>query len=428
MVQPLTVHHRDWLDKQPLGKTARQLWKRGYAFDYVSDRQIAGSLSVTQDGTVHAGESTYRCIVVPPCKFMPLETLRTIDNLAAAGATIIFQSELPKNVPGLGNLEERRRQLQEIVAKLESRDVRRDVREVRIGKGRFLVGELEPALNLAQTPRETFVDQGGLLFVRRTIGGEHYYFVCNHGGTWFHGWIAPTCTGASMTLIDLMTGQRGTPSTRTNAQGRTEIMLSMPPAGSIIMRSDSSPAKRSPWDYWQAANEPIVLHGTWKVDFIEGGPTLPKGYETTRLDSWTESGDDETKRFAGTARYRIEFDVPSERGRYRLDLGKVCQSARVRVNGKEVGTLLLAPYQTVIGNLKMRANVLEVEVTNVAANRIRDLDRRHVEWRKFRDINFASIDYKKFDASNWPIYPSGLLGPVTIQQILSPESATVNAR
>ena len=100
----------------------------------------------------------------------------------------------------------------------------------------------------------------------------------------------------------------------------------------------------------------------------------------------------------------------------------------MRLNGKDLGTLLLAPYETVIDNLKPKANVLEIEVTNVAANRIRDLNRRHVVWRNFRDINFASIDYKKFDASNWPIYPSGLLGPVTVQPIESAEGHTTSAQ
>ena len=55
-----------------------------------------------------------------------------------------------------------------------------------------------------------------------------------------------------------------------------------------------------------------------------------------------------------------------------------------------------------------------MEVTNVAANRIRDLDRRGVKWRNFYDINFVNINYKPFDASNWPLADSGLLGPVRL--------------
>jgi hypothetical protein len=58
--------------------------------------------------------------------------------------------------------------------------------------------------------------------------------------------------------------------------------------------------------------------------------------------------------------------------------------------------------------------VLEVEVTNLAANRVRDLDRRGVKWRIMKEINFVNINYKPFDAGEWEVAPSGLLGPVTL--------------
>ena len=167
------------------------------------------------------------------------------------------------------------------------------------------------------------------------------------------------------------------------------------------------------------ASAPVALAGTWKVEFIEGGPNLPKGFANDRLTSWTEPDDEDARRFGGTARYRIGFAAPKTGKQFVLDLGRVCQSARVRVNGRDLGTLILPPYRTVLQDLKPTGNILEVEVTNVAANRIRDLDRRHVAWRIFRDINFASLPpNRSFDASNWPLYDSGLLGPVTLQPIV----------
>ncbi|HMP84041.1 MAG TPA: hypothetical protein PKA41_15180, partial [Verrucomicrobiota bacterium] len=62
-------------------------------------------------------------------------------------------------------------------------------------------------------------------------------------------------------------------------------------------------------------------------------------------------------------------------------------------------------------------NVLEVDVTSVSANRIRDLDRRGEKWKNFHDINFVNIDYKPFDASKWPVADCGLLGPVTLEAV-----------
>ena len=84
------------------------------------------------------------------------------------------------------------------------------------------------------------------------------------------------------------------------------------------------------------------------------------------------------------------------------------------LNGVSVGVLIAPPFQISVGPLRARNNVLEVEVTNLAANRIRDMDRRGEPWKIFREINFVDIFYKPFDASGWPVCPSGLLGPVRL--------------
>ena len=39
----LTVHGREWLEGQPLGHLAQRLADRGFSYDYVSDRQLAGA-------------------------------------------------------------------------------------------------------------------------------------------------------------------------------------------------------------------------------------------------------------------------------------------------------------------------------------------------------------------------------------------------
>ena len=61
--------------------------------------------------------------------------------------------------------------------------------------------------------------------------------------------------------------------------------------------------------------------------------------------------------------------------------------------------------------IKEGKNILEVEVTNLSANRLRDLDRRGVKWQKYF---FVNVFYKSFDASSWPLMDSGLLGPVRL--------------
>ena len=71
--------------------------------------------------------------------------------------------------------------------------------------------------------------------------------------------------------------------------------------------------------------------------------------------------------------------------------------------------------KTRIGHyLKQGANTIEIEVTNVAANRIRKLDIEQRDWKVMNDINIVTVDYMPFDASKWPLKPSGLLVPVTL--------------
>lgn len=105
------------------------------------------------------------------------------------------------------------------------------------------------------------------------------------------------------------------------------------------------------------------------------------------------------------------------RERVILDLGEVCSSARVTVNGSYIGTVFMHPYRLEIpaALLKDGENALEVEVTNLGANRIRAMDRKGVEWKNFEDINMVETDYKPLDASSWPVQPSGLIGPVKME-------------
>ncbi|OHD72251.1 MAG: hypothetical protein A2177_09520 [Spirochaetes bacterium RBG_13_68_11] len=56
-------------------------------------------------------------------------------------------------------------------------------------------------------------------------------------------------------------------------------------------------------------------------------------------------------------------------------------------------------------------NTLRLRVLVVEANRIIDLERRGVPWRKFF---FVNRDYGEFDASSWTPLPVGLAGPVVL--------------
>jgi hypothetical protein len=416
LVQPLTIHARDWFEGRPFGKTARRLWNRGYLFDYISDRQLADARS--EKGWIKTRGGSYRAIVVPPTQHMPVETLRHLLALAQSGATLVFEEHLPLDVPGWGGLEKRRQQFKDLLSAVPSlRQADKTCTSAPLGAGHVWMGEVEAALEGAEVPREAMFDHPDLMCVRRRVEGGTDYFVANRSeGLALEDWVPLARPADSTVLMDPLTGKAGFGALRRNANGQPEVFLQLQPGEALILRcSNRRISGGHLWTYWERKGPPVELSGTWEVTFLEGGSELPGSFQTPRLASWTELGDTNAQRFAGTARYTVDFDAPDKAPEHwLLDLGKVCQSARVRLNGSDCGTLIAPPFRVVCGRLKPRGNRLEVEVTNLCANRIRDLDRRGVKWKNFYDINFVGLDYKPFDASSWPLTDSGLMGPVTL--------------
>ena len=141
------------------------------------------------------------------------------------------------------------------------------------------------------------------------------------------------------------------------------------------------------------------------------------------LSSWSVREDGSEEPFCGTMCYRTGFTANGAEGRAAvIDLGTVCHSARARLNGHDLGCRFVPPYRFEIPeNVLRQENELEVEVTNLGANRIRWNDQTGVEWKRFHDINIISVKgvwfggCVPFDASDWPLRDSGLLGPVLIE-------------
>jgi hypothetical protein len=216
----------------------------------------------------------------------------------------------------------------------------------------------------------------------------------------------------SVCMMDPMTGGMG--EAAVDEQGKTRrIRIQLEVGESCILRTFNERVPTVAAWHYRELETAYTLEGVWDVEFLEGGPELPPGYQTSVLSSWAGSSDS-AARFAGTAVYRMRFDRPGSPSRWVLDLGIVHASARIRLNGKMLETLIGPVFQVVIEGLEAKDNLIEIEVTNLAANRIRDMDQRGVSWRIFEDINFVNRQYGAFDASDWSLMDSGLMGPVRL--------------
>lgn len=349
---------------------------------------------------------------------MPVATFQTVLEKAKAGATVIFQ-ELPHDVPGLYNLQARRQQLQELIGTLSWNDAGNGVQEIKTGAGSLLLSaDIQKALDYKKIERESLVDTG-LKFSRREVKGHKTYYLVNHTAAPIAGKIPLNTEARSVLILDPQDGRQGWADAFVE-NGKTMVKIDLAPGEALILQTAAQTIDQIPaWPYLEKAGNPVPIVGNWQLQFEEGGPELPAPHPLDKLVSWTELADSKAGYFSGTATYTTTFNLSEKTADdYLLELGDVRESARVWVNGEEVGILWSVPFQAKIGKyLKQGENTLKVVVTNLMANRIRYLDQQGVEWRKYHEINFVNLEYQPFDASGWEPQPSGLLGPVTLQPL-----------
>jgi hypothetical protein len=348
---------------------------------------------------------------------MPVPTLQKILALAEGGATVLFVDQLPQDVPGLAKLDERRSQFKQSISRINFAGSEGGARSATLGSGKALLGaSIDGLLEKAGVARESIAGDQVQVIRRKTDEG-YSYFIASLGTRTIDGWTPLARPCKSAVILDALSGRTGVAAVREGANG-AEVYLQIEPGQSVIVRTFTSRVvEGQKWSYTRPTGQSFDLAGFWQIQFIEGGPAFPSSIRTNRLDSWTTLGTDDAKRFAGTARYRMEFDRPNGvTGPCLLDLGDIREAAQVKLNSTDLGVAWSLPFKLNIpaNLLRDRGNILEIDVTNLTANRVRDLDIRGVNWRIFKEINYVNIDYKPFDAASWPIAQSGLLGPVRL--------------
>jgi hypothetical protein len=295
------------------------------------------------------------------------------------------------------------------------------VKKAIVGKGAFLVSDdLNTLLTVAAVRKETMVDNG-VLFIRRKNSDGTVYFLNNRSDKAFDGWITLSTGAASVGLFDAMTGKVGLAKSRKNTNGMAEVYIQLKPFESIIVQTYRSVKAGPRFSFPQAVGNGVALASNWTIEFVSGGPVLPKKQSLASLGSWTDLDGEEVKNFSGTAKYTTTFTKPSATAtNWLLDLGSVKETAEVFLNGKKLSTLIGPSYTVVIPSSDIKANnTLEVHVSNLMANRISYMDRNNMPWKIFYNINMPARRAENaknglFDASGWKPLASGLLGPVTL--------------
>ncbi len=257
----------------------------------------------------------------------------------------------------------------------------------------------------------------GLSCIRRSNPEGYHYFVSNLQGRDIDTYVTLGVKAKQVVFYNPMNGQIDL--AKTDAQGRVRLQLKS--GESIILRTftDGTPAQLKVHKYLKPKNESAMQLVDWTLSFKESAPVkITQTYSMKGSPKpWTELGDSVLNATMATGVYKTTFTFPKKQPNtaYILDLGDVRETAHVLVNGTDAGMLFAVPFRLDITDYLVDGeNTLEVEVANLPANRIAQLDRDGVEWRKFKEINVVDLNYKNTLYDKWDPVPSGLNSPVRI--------------
>ena len=387
----------------------------GYDYDVCNTEILLTRLSVHDGRIVLPDGMTYRLLVLPDRKSMPLEVVQKLKELVGAGMTLIGPK--PEQTPGLADYPACDRQLQSEADELWGSCDGRTVTEHAFGQGRVVWGvtprEILTRAGVAPDfehdgDGETFFD-----WIHRSDASQEIYFVVNRKDRKEIRNCTFRASGRQPRILDPVTGAIRDARAFVQSGKRTSMPLELAPFGSLFVifdRSISDTQNGADRTNSEVLTPETTIHGPWNVRFDPkwGGPA---SVQFTELVDWTHRPEDGIKYYSGTATYSNTFRI-NRHGSQRvyIDLGDVKDVAEVRLNGKKVGIAWTRPYRVEITSaVQSGENHLEIDVVNLWPNRM---------------IGDGPLPTeKRFTVTNIPIYyehkpqkllPSGLLGPVRV--------------
>jgi hypothetical protein len=333
----------------------------GYDCDYISDRQLA-KVRIENGMLVTEGGTRYRALIVP------------------SGTTVD-------------------KRLKALLTPLQA----------------YVINGEKPQAMARYAKAEAMKSELHLRAIRRKTTDSWHYFMANLTPNDVSSSVALTVPCKSATWYDPMTGDI-TPAVITN--GKVCINLRSGESRILKTSTTSNDSSTNPTSLTCSTNfsEALPITGPWTLTFTEEAPKVNETFHLNQLQTW-ETLSPEAAITMGTGVYTTTFRLTKQQARqhWMLDLGDVRESARVYLNGRFLGCAWAVPFVLDCRDaLQKGKNELRIEVTNLPANRIADLDRKGVKWRKMNEINVVDINYKKTTYEGWTPVKSGLNSEVRL--------------
>lgn len=330
----------------------------GYDLDYISDRFLM-QVAYRNGRLVTASGTEYKGLVIPEGSILTGEVRWHIDKLRSMGAPVAF------------------------------------------GADKDLLASFARAEDIRLVP--------GVRAIRRRLENGYGYFIVNLSGNDVDTWMSPAVDFKDAVWLDPMTGEDF--ACEKDGHG---IHIALRSGESVLLRTSDSPigGNRKLRTSGKVQGEIDLTDNDWQLAFVDEAPKVKETFKLSPLSSWEKLDNDSVRVTMGTGVYSTAFNLTGEQlGHVReIDLGDVRESARVYINGRFAGCAWAAPFiLRTDGYLKEGNNELRIEVTNLPANRIAEMDRKGMGWRKFKEINFVDLRYNRNTRyDSWRPVASGL--------------------
>ncbi|MDR1594475.1 MAG: glycoside hydrolase family 2, partial [Prevotellaceae bacterium] len=345
---------------------------QGYHADYVNSDVILNTMSVKDGKIVLPHGVSYSILVLPPLKTMRPEVLKGIERLVAEGAVVL--GEAPVRSPSLQNYPAADKELNDLATKMWGD---KTVKQRSYGKGQILSGmTIEEALKTVNVAPDVKLDNENLVYAHRTTPDREIYFIANRSEKTIQ--VSPEfrVTGRQPELWNPVNGEtRVLPAFELKDKSTTVPLQLEPYESAFIVFSGEGKPQSSDISANILKPETVTeITSPWTVSFesdkAKRGPSEPVVFD--KLQSWSENSDERIRYFSGTAVYNTTFTITDKlAGKIYIDLGRVCNMAKVKINGQYIGGAWTYPYRVdVAGAVKPGENTIEIEVVNTWVNRL----------------------------------------------------------
>lgn len=368
---------KTWYDT--LWKTVNELEAKGITWEFVNDEYLQKAKMA--EGKINIQGNQYQALILANLPFINLKTARSIEVLNKSGMNVWALGACPEKQPSYLDYKKN--------------DALTSALMHTIWEGRHTVKITSalPVGNINQDLRFSKEAHFSRQINRQMADGSLIKFISNKTDQWQTIEIESAAKFKNSYWFDAETGSASL------SRGHS-LSYRLAPYGSVILfaSTDNEILKLDMKDPVGDQLESVLAIDKWDIKIGENI------FNNSALFDWRD--DEKTKFNSENGLYSASFslDKIQKEKSYFLDLGKVYYVAHVKINGKDAGKKLFAPYSLDITSLlKEGNNMVEVIITTSRRNGFTG------EGMK------GNSQYSQFKGKGRILVPSGMTGPVFVK-------------